>query len=169
LPLRGGLAASPIHKLDLAQNRLLNIIVAVKRRKKLWIVCAALAVVVALCAFALLYRTVPYKFLEGSKLDKIVLAEGDLSDGTWGAWTIRVYISNKPADIVLAAARKELDPADGWVIEEHPAVVSFRRDKTDEAINVGSVNSRKHPLTGGAGVFTRTTLQDRVLVWLHNR
>jgi hypothetical protein len=85
-----------------------------KRRKKLWIACVALAAVVVLCAFALLYQPVPYRFLEGALLEpyeqfwtppKVWIRPGE---------TVVSYRLTGTVEDTVEKAQDELTPAEGW-------------------------------------------------------
>jgi hypothetical protein len=83
----------------------------VKRRKKLWIACVALAGVVALCALALLYRPVPYRFLEGSRYVK---SEYWVDGGDEATYSF--YRLHGTVDSVFERASAELSPQNGWQV-----------------------------------------------------
>jgi len=144
-----------------------------RRRKKLWIVCAALAVVVALCAFTLLYRPVPYRFLEGSRYVKTVIFSDMAS---------RRYIVRGTVNSVTARALEELTPQDGWKsdsVSDGPVLISKPRSRVSVFIGAklggpaffppGEPWIRNQPGTVSVIVTEPTTLFDRFLVWLESR
>jgi hypothetical protein len=80
-----------------------------KRRKGLWIACAAIAAV-TLGALAATHRPVPYEFLRGA-----ALARGASSRlGQDYANTRRAYIASGTLESVVAKAKAELTPEKGW-------------------------------------------------------
>ncbi len=81
----------------------------VKRRKSIWIAGAALAVL-ALGAFASLYRPAPYEFLRGAAIERGSSARL----GQEPAKTRRAYTTAASLGEVVASAKKELTPEKGW-------------------------------------------------------
>ncbi len=148
----------------------------VKRRKKIWIACAALAVVVALCAFALFYRSSPYQFLRGATLVSIDVASEPFSiprppDRTYFKYRLRGAFAG-----VVAAAREELAPKDGWEEWTQDEYSLLTHDDRGEVIvaTKGAWGSKKdrfayEPGTIQVLVVRPTTTLDRVLAWMHNR
>jgi len=148
-----------------------------KRRKKLWIACAALAVVVALCAFALLYRPKPYDFLNGARLVKVSneVYYANLSSTTVlappkTAHTTYRYELEEDFDSATAAARMELTKEGNW---EWSAPDGLNMASAINRVRLESVAIYE---TGRAGqprvhvtVSKRTSTLDRVVGWLHNR
>ena len=146
-----------------------------KRRKKLWIACAALAVVVALCTFALLYRPAPpYRFLDGAVLDRFEVRTVPPYAVPAGPRllpkrvTFSAYKVTGTVESVTKAAAKELPAMDGWVwvssnLAEHPGQrgwITFvtANDATgDEAAHVWVKIQRD------------TTFLDQLFVWSHKK
>ncbi len=85
-----------------------------KRRKKIWIACAALAVVVVLSAFALHYRPVPYEFLR----DAIPVSAGsNIVERSWGPvryLSIQRFLIDDSLASVADRSMNELTTEDGW-------------------------------------------------------
>ncbi len=144
-----------------------------KRSKKIWIVCAALAVVVVLCAFALLYRPVPYRFLEGSRYVKTEYArQADID------FAVRSYRVRGTVDSVAKRAQLELTPQDGWRLPRRYPDGSVQFGNGDIGVNITTkeiyVEPEFEPMAEVPGTVYVTideeaTFIDRVLVWIHNR
>jgi hypothetical protein len=143
----------------------------VKQRKKLWIACAALVVVVALCAAALLYQPVPYRFLEGSQYlgNEIVGYAGTER-------THHAYRVHGTFDSVVESARLELTPKEGWSVHVYPKAVELKKARKIVAILddtpgrlTGQGSSPDVRETVHVGVSEPTTLLDRVLSWMSGK
>lgn len=144
-----------------------------KRFKKVWIVCAALAVVVALCAFALLNRPVPYRFLEGSHYEKteivpILLEEHDVA--------MREYRVQGSLDAVAERAIAELRPADGWQHERARNYVHITNSNQEDLLTLTCLSPQERQ-DGGLPARSDTvwvyivrpaTPMDRFLVWMQS-
>jgi hypothetical protein len=149
-----------------------------KRRKKLWIACAALAVVLALCAYALIYRPKPYDFLSGARLDGVRVGRTYARMASTTALapskeerTTYKYALDESFESVTDAARRELREPDGWMwsdVEEGLMLALAWNSVTEESVAIYK--------TGGEGrqrahvtVIRPTTLFDRTLAWLYDR
>ncbi len=152
-----------------------------KRRKKLWIACAALGVVVALCAFALLYRPVPYKFLDGASLVGVSNKSTYLSLSSTTALappmkelTTYRYAFEGSFESVTAIARKELTAQDHWRWSggDDGLMLATAWNGVEER-SVAIYDSGKTPGTENPRVHVTVTKPtsplDRVLAWMHNR
>ena len=140
-----------------------------KRRKKLWIACAALAVVVALCAGALLYRPVPYRFLEGSRYEKTDVDMHRLRVGTYRAYRVNGTMSS-----VTARAKSELAPQDGWEVYYVDHQVTFKQGDNWVLLTSGLATAQEwfpdEPGTVSVVVIVeKPTFIGRLHAWLENR
>ncbi|MEX2244837.1 MAG: hypothetical protein WD716_13450 [Fimbriimonadaceae bacterium] len=88
-----------------------------KRRKKLWIACAALAVVVA-CTLALVTRSRQFEFLRGATVDSVDVSTN--SHGPEGVWGITEYQLDCTITEFNERARKELTSDKGWRWPDEP-------------------------------------------------
>lgn len=133
-----------------------------KRRKKLWIAFAALAVVVALCAIALLYRPVPFDFLRGARLREIKT----YTDGS--AHYVRVtYFVPRITARVAAEARPELRPELGWASSDAGWYVAFVNAKRDESVHIEALDPVMQDRIAVYVSVTRPAhLFDRIRAWL---
>ena len=150
-----------------------------KRRKKLWIASAALAVVVALCALALLYRQVPYRFLEGTTFVSVRPFTGVLQS-YWSSplrsasdYTIYEYRTERSADDVFDTAYRELKGRAEWqyLITIGGGSYECWNDRSNEMISIDYINNDiegRKPFVRIKEIHPTTTI-DRVLNWLHNR
>ena len=143
-----------------------------KRRKKLWIACAALAVVVGLCAFALLYRQRPYRFLDGAELNRVGISR-------YGLWyppgrsphdyACYEYKMTGTVQSVAAEAQSDLDPYDGWVWNL-PSDASAVNRAEDAWVSIQVPKATSSNSSGVKVVVCgRATAYDRFQEWLHNR
>ena len=146
-----------------------------KRRKKLWIAYGVLA----LCAFALLYRPVRYRFLEGTTLVSVRSHVGSVRTYWSGPGrpasdlTVHEYRTARSAFDVFDTAYKELKPNGDW---EHVITIgggSYEciNNRTDEMIAIDYIDydlKGKEPFVRIQEIHPTTAI-DRVLVWLYNR
>ncbi len=148
-----------------------------KRRKKLWIAGAALAVVVMLCALALLFRPKPYDFLNGARLVGVSSDRAYVSLGTTTALALPMkerttyrYTLERDFESVTVAAGRELTKQDDWVWSAPDGLmVATAWNRTgDDSVAIyesgGEERKRVH-----VTVTVPTSTLDRVLTWLHNR
>ncbi len=84
-----------------------------KKRKWLWITCATVAVVVAVCLIALAYSPVPFRFLAGAKLSPT--EPFAYVHGPTDSVLLTAYRAKGPMDALVGRARKELAPDPDWV------------------------------------------------------
>jgi hypothetical protein len=137
----------------------------VKRRKKLWIACAALAVVVTLCALALCYRPGEYEFLRDSKM---VQARTWFASSTMPL-TRRVtycYRMDGPYEEVLTAAKRDLIVEERWGsidVGEQGAVFVLKADERSVVIFKPQPGFERVQVT----VTSDATLFDRMIVWMN--
>jgi hypothetical protein len=144
-----------------------------KRRKKIWITCAAMVVVVVLCALALLSRPVPYRFLEGSRYEGTEVYN---APGTSTYYFIRYYRMRGTVDPVAGKAQAELTPQDGWMLDRHPGGdVQFC--KTGHVVLITAYETPyaaervRFTYVPGAvliRVFAPATFADRVIAWFED-
>ncbi len=85
-----------------------------KRRKKLWIACAALAVVIVLCVLSLTNKPPPHLFLRTAKFEGSDSSRITLSTGEKQLYEFREYKVEGTLGDVLADAQKELTAGKGW-------------------------------------------------------
>ncbi len=151
-----------------------------KRRKKLWIACAALVVLVALCTLALAYRPAPpYRFLQESRLEGISNYSFGVRNSSTAAppppkpdITTYRYVVEGSFESVAAEARKELTDEENWEWSITEGFVACaRKPMQDEFVAVHATG--KSADAGSQSVIVtvtkETTLLDRVLAWMHNR
>lgn len=138
-----------------------------KRRKKLWIASAALAVVVVLCAYAWTYRPMRYRFLDGavyegtsvdvphSTGEPLIATHRFRLEGTWLS--------------ALMAADAELTKAQGWTPIGDPAWM-FSHTTSETSVVIYRSEWVTHRVTPGAiyvYVNEPATTWDRILNWIH--
>ena len=138
-----------------------------KRRKKIWIACAALGVVVALCAFVWTYRPMHYRFLDGAVYEGTSIAVSHSTresprashrfrlKGTW--------------ESALSAVAAELSTAQGWKPTGNPAWM-FSHTTSETSVVFYRSEWVTHRVTPGAiyvYVNEPATTWDRILNWLH--
>ena len=122
-----------------------------KRRKKIWIACAALAVVAA-CTLAFMTRARQFEFLRGATVDSVDISTN--SHGPEGVWVITEYQLDCTITEFNERARKELTSEKGWRWPDEPrlfdgpgyfTIVENAREKT--AVSFGQPwNSAVPPL-----------------------
>ena len=151
-----------------------------KRRKKLWIACAAVAVVVASCAVALFYRPVPHQFMVGAHWEETQIPS--MMPGT----AFRTYTLHGEYDSVVDQAKAELRAEDGWrtVGSAGNGSLIIANDDRDEDVHLADGfgewgtepdwvrERRKHPQLASfvtVIVTEKATPLDRFLNWIHNR
>ncbi len=142
-----------------------------KRRKKLWIACVALVAVAALCAFALFYRPVPYRFLEGARVDAISSHPVERPGKPTIDFTYYEYGRTRTVESVMVEAHQELATDEGWHWEDVPQYTKqVDNPRADELILFDDL-SGEYWGRPYARVFVirPTTLLDRALEWIHNR
>ena len=93
-----------------------------KRRKKLWIICAALAVV-GLCTVALMTRPRQFAFLRGATVESVDIESS--AHGPPGVWVITGYQRDCTITEFIEGAREELKLDEGWRWPDEP--LFFRR------------------------------------------
>lgn len=84
-----------------------------KKRKWLWIACAAVAAVLAVCWIVLAYNPVPFRFLSDAKIspnNPLVYVNARPSSVVFTA-----YRAEGPIDALIEKARKELASDPDWV------------------------------------------------------
>lgn len=144
----------------------------VRRRKKVWIACTVLAVVWVLYAFALLYRPIPYRFLEGTREAKREVVDGPKGDATLLSFKVRGTM-----DALVAKAQEELNPEDGWSLRR-VGTSEVHIENGDRAViidalgGIWATENGRIPLERGTvhvTVVEMATPLDRVREWLHHR
>jgi hypothetical protein len=142
-----------------------------KRRKKLWIACAALAVVVALCAFALTYTPVPYDFLDGATVERVERASGPSMTGPTKGDTLYEYQVEGTLEEVLAIARNELTSEKGWTWHDLGNGSHLAHHPSHEVSNYfyETAARRNGQEYVRIQVFKPTSWLDGFAEWLHNR
>ncbi len=146
-----------------------------KRRKRLWIACAALAVVVVLCAFALAYRPAPYEFLRDARPTNIAVYKfyPNLPAGTTRTvdYVSCTYALDGTVEAVVKAARQELPASDGWRWGSGTQN-NYAANRAPEfalvAIEPLYPENPKAPRVCVRTAFPATPM-DRIMAWLHNR
>ncbi len=132
--------------------------------------CAAGAVVVALCAFALLSRPASYRFLEASRYE---MTEVDRGIGGPGQ-AYRYFSVPGTIESVTSMVAKELRKEDGWQLYRTGDIVQFSNAGIPTVVGVAPrahvFGSRAdEPRTVIIIVVEPATLSDRVLARLQGR
>lgn len=136
---------------------------------------AALAVVVALCSFALLYRPVPYRFLEGSHYEKT-----EIVNLFWlGAKDAasQEYRVQGPLDAVVEVAIAELRPADGWQHDRRSNYLYISSSKQEDLLTLTCLSPQERQVGGSPArsdtvwvyIVRPATPIDRFLAWIQSR
>jgi hypothetical protein len=140
----------------------------VKRRKKIWIVCAALVVVLVFSVLAVLNRPMPYKFLENSKLvDIVVTSRGSSNRATY------FYETVDPARTVAAASASELLPSEGWSMKYWDDMAVAMNPVLDERVTFWPTAAVGTGRPQTVEIEQSATMLDRFRAWafhvLHGR
>jgi hypothetical protein len=141
-----------------------------KLRNRRWVVCATLAVVVALCALALLSRRAPYRFLGASRYEMTEVHRGIGGPGQ----AYRYFSVPGTVESVTAMVAKELRNEDGWQLYRTGDTVQFSNAGIPTVVGVAPrahVFGRRadEPRTVIIIVVEPATLSDRVLTRLQGR
>lgn len=140
----------------------------VKRFTRTWIVVAALAFVVTVCALALIYRPANYKFLQGADSDDPIQVRTSGSASAFGPVVLQKYAVGGPINAVMADARLELAAADGWtweVLSKDVAACTRTADRTSIQFYADSNKSRPQTYVR---IYRPETPLDRFLAWIRS-
>jgi hypothetical protein len=142
-----------------------------KRRKKLWIAFAALTVVVMLCAAALFYRPVPYRFLHETRPDYIRTAGHSVIPTSAREYTAYIYRVEGSVEAIAAEAHKELTDEAGWAWSRQFGYEVGWQPRREESVVIQT--DTELSASGGPCVTViiehPTALLDRFRQWLHDR
>ncbi len=148
-----------------------------KRRKKLWIACVAVVVVALVCAFALIYR-MPYRFLNGARIEEVTIGCGSMQLMARDYplmnrdYTTTRYTVPKPYEVMIDEAEEELEVA-GWESPRGGLNMdpSYWHPERNELLRIRpvSVNTELAAPYTTVIIERPTTLTDRILIWIHIR